>query len=618
MNQLKSKKFWWLFGGGLVLSVVLFVSIFSVSASFVCSGTNGGLGSCQVAGWLWSNTYGWISLNSDNPELSPDIENINIHRSGVPYKVSVDASNNISGYGWSSNVGWVCFGSTCTGTPPFSAGATILATSTDEIVGVARVMSIGGDNGWIKLGNGNSTSSFAIGQECYDCQSRCDVNFACGSYVSTTLQCENNFSRSCSEASSSSPECDCKTFFKDKFDSCKICFEKANEDNVVGGSGRVARNCSVCETTTTISNGIPQGDRVVCLGASGNDGCSNASSTTNLYGFRADLANGKFVGWAWGGSVDDSEGIGWVKADLTAGIVYPWLETKYGSIYSSSTSPNPAFSQKSDVQVNNATYCLFQNGSVVPKNFTSSADCPVNYNVGLNFLKLNSSSTAYYNALGRIDVGGLSTALANGRDKYGYKVIELGDKFESSSTILRESVYVAPGNLDVGNLTFNDGNGIINGSGLVIVDGDLNITGNIFYGSSSATDLKKLASIAWIVKGDVVVSSNVTSTVGAFLVVGTSTPVNCDPVGDTYPKYNKNGCGVFYSVNPNDNSRDNSQLKVMGLIVAKAFDFRRYYASLKQGAERIIYDGRLIANPPPGLKSFGEGLPVIRDFIYNQ
>ncbi len=51
-------------------------------------------------------------------------------------------------------------------------------------------------------------------------------------------------------------------------------------------------------------------------------------------------------------------------------------------------------------------------------------------------------------------------------------------------------------------------------------------------------------------------------------------------------------------------------LKVNGLMVAKGFNFDRKYTRDLAPSERIVYDGRVLANTPPGLSDFTKTLPI--------
>ena len=73
--------------------------------------------------------------------------------------------------------------------------------------------------------------------------------------------------------------------------------------------------------------------------------------------------------------------------------------------------------------------------------------------------------------------------------------------------------------------------------------------------------------------------------------------------------------GAFYSegkISTGDDSGAPNQLEVPGLMIAKDFDFQRTYINplTKTGAERIIYDGRISANTPPGFQDISRSLPL--------
>ncbi|GEM_PF-4169876 len=51
-------------------------------------------------------------------------------------------------------------------------------------------------------------------------------------------------------------------------------------------------------------------------------------------------------------------------------------------------------------------------------------------------------------------------------------------------------------------------------------------------------------------------------------------------------------------------------LRVSGLFVAKGYNFDRKYLRNLAAAEQIVYDGRVVANTPPGLSDFIKALPV--------
>lgn len=154
------------------------------------NGFGGGIGNnsnvMNMFGWAWGGTtegmpqsstpnsgVGWIKFNSCN-DVSP--------RDGMPdsncnpsYAVKVDMNNgNMSGDGWSSNIGWVSFNRSETGNPPSDdpgSGSGAIAkinmsngSQSGKITGWARVLSAMSDttdgwDGWIHLSDNNSNPS---------------------------------------------------------------------------------------------------------------------------------------------------------------------------------------------------------------------------------------------------------------------------------------------------------------------------------------------------------------------------------------------------------------------------------------------------------------------------
>ena len=58
-----------------------------------------------------------------------------------------------------------------------------------------------------------------------------------------------------------------------------------------------------------------------------------------------------------------------------------------------------------------------------------------------------------------------------------------------------------------------------------------------------------------------------------------------------------------------------SRLDVSGLMAARGYYFDREYVKGLEPAEKIIYDGRVIVNTPPGLGDFSKLLPVYQQVI---
>lgn len=122
----------------------------------------------NVSGYAWSENIGWISFNDTN-DNSP-----------TSYGVNVDVTNratggtgDFSGYAWSQNIGWVSFNRVDTGTPPgapFNGTSGPIAQvnwSTGAVTGWARALSgvgsTGGWDGWIKLAKDPSDTGALYG-----------------------------------------------------------------------------------------------------------------------------------------------------------------------------------------------------------------------------------------------------------------------------------------------------------------------------------------------------------------------------------------------------------------------------------------------------------------------
>ena len=121
----------------------------------------------KISGWAWSSNIGWVSFNCTN----------NSSCGSADYGVDVNAlpaNKNLSGYAWSSNVGWISFEES--DTPPdayaFAANCQGLCDSlahctacldpdTGKIWGWAKILSLG-DNGWIKLRDESIPSPYGI------------------------------------------------------------------------------------------------------------------------------------------------------------------------------------------------------------------------------------------------------------------------------------------------------------------------------------------------------------------------------------------------------------------------------------------------------------------------
>lgn len=464
MNSFKTK----------ILSLILLAFLISpLPVTAACNLHN-------ISGFIWSSNIGWISLSCKN--------NID---SNIDYGVDIafDAGDSVSmiGYGWSPNIGWINFQPTA----PFPAqpnNSALFTRATGEsasstagtITGWAKIESLG-DNGWIKLG-------------------------------------------------------------------------PLNINNI---------------------------DYGVQIGG-----------------------NRAFSGYSWNGGEDTDadgtpeKGIGWIKwgdstgASYGANVVARWFETLYGDVYSGKNIDqifSPPASRYS------ATYLIQANGTINSATITSKAGSGAPY-VAQNFesLTLPTSANSYRGSLGNLDRSGMIVG------QYGTVITYSGDSNVSgtfgNNLVLDGKIYYFTGNLTVdSDITFKKGFGTQKGNGTILVDGDLIINANADYQSGAITGrIENLPVVAWIVKGNIIINPSVTSLVGVFFSEGAN------------------------GINTGTTGLDDTDqvLVVKGMMIGKKITFQRLYvAADNTPSEQIIFDGRAIINPPPGLTDIIKGLPTITEVI---
>lgn len=117
----------------------LLITIFAVALIFILSSqekTSAGSGQ-NVSGWAWSSNIGWISFN----DLAPG-------SGGGSYGVNVDSAGNISGYAWSNNIGWISFNAGDVSGCPQSPCAPTLNKTNGQISGWAKALNGSAATGW--------------------------------------------------------------------------------------------------------------------------------------------------------------------------------------------------------------------------------------------------------------------------------------------------------------------------------------------------------------------------------------------------------------------------------------------------------------------------------------
>ncbi|KKU73984.1 MAG: hypothetical protein UX98_C0002G0014 [Parcubacteria group bacterium GW2011_GWA2_47_26] len=264
--------------------------------------------------------------------------------------------------------------------------------------------------------------------------------------------------------------------------------------------------------------------------------------------------------------------------------VRPWLQTKQGDIYARTL-------RGAETTPSSATFCVFSESEII-RGFISTRDCerPGSASMQLRYYPTPAGQESIAlitgsNLLARLDIHGLIN------ERYGDVERLSGSWMGPADGILDGKVYYSNVDLTIGDssITTRFLNGRGSGSGLLIVRGDLSIQGNIGYDAtplSGSAPISKLPSFGVIVLGDIIVEPNVTDLVGAYLTAG-----------------------VFKTGNTH------RPLRIDGLVVANKFNLERTCARRDIGSEIITYDGRAVANPPPGMADLVKALPSIRQTV---
>ncbi|MFC1802134.1 hypothetical protein ACFLY7_01710 [Patescibacteria group bacterium] len=85
---------------------ILYILFFGFFGEVVSVRAN--LADNNVYGYAWSENIGWVSFNCVN-------DNSCLANGGVDYGVNIDSGGWLSGYAWNDNVGWISFGNTVGG-----------------------------------------------------------------------------------------------------------------------------------------------------------------------------------------------------------------------------------------------------------------------------------------------------------------------------------------------------------------------------------------------------------------------------------------------------------------------------------------------------------------------
>ncbi len=270
---------------------------------------------------------------------------------------------------------------------------------------------------------------------------------------------------------------------------------------------------------------------------------------------------------------DSSKFVGIDEIELEYGRYgfLPYIETLYGNVYSGGSIDGGYDAMSPNT---NATYLVLGNGTIT--RFTSSmGEEGIDDSYGA--IVFPNRENKYISQLGRIDIKGIINE-------------QYGEVYNTNpiSGPLNGNVYYREGDINLSSLLINNALGDNSGAGLLLVKGNLYINGDIMYQEGSVTNIKNLASFGIIViKDDSGLGGNIY-------------------IDDHVMRVD----GNIYAEGSIDTGESNYQLLVNGLMMASDFDFLRKKGFIAGGSERVVYDGRILVNTPPGMQDIASSLPT--------
>lgn len=629
----------------------------------------------RLRGWLWSERVGWFSVNCLTgggcpPEYGVDIAD------AVSGQYGGATGFSISGWAWSKNVGWMCFGRTCDSYGPAptqldAAGVYAWVAADYEVHGWAYIPSLK-NRGWVSLNcdnsgapgcstygvtmnlgtgtvtgfawNGNddgtgvgwidfSTATLVASETLCadgidnDLDGRIDCadtdclgvagpgGVTCGP-ESSPAQCtdtNDNDGDGRTDCADNIPDADGEICWHQEAFGCPatelVCDDGVDNDWDDGAGGYDDQPTSGvdCADTDCVGVGSCASEEAFMLGAGFETVACSDVNDNDVDGF-IDCMDSSCAPWCPGICQVDNARLCIPTADPNQCPVdgdgnptacepqyTPWLQALFEDIYSRrgirAENPPPAGQS-------NATFCLYSAGGEAPRNFVvqsgaaGTAGCDPVPNP--EDFTLPTAATNYSSPLGRLDVAGII------RGAYGRVTTLAADEWDQVPDVLDGRVYYFPNGLTIDAVrSFRNAAGTRSGAGLIIVEGAVSVSADLTYAAAApAGSLRNLASLGVIVvdkraaDGTVVAQaavkiaeSTVSALVGTYFVEGTVST----------------GAG---------NTR---ALTVNGLMIARQFNFERGVAATGDPAERILYDGRGVANPPPGMADVVSSLPSFTD-----
>jgi hypothetical protein len=336
---------------------------------------------------------------------------------------------------------------------------------------------------------------------------------------------------------------------------CAFCFTDSSYD----GAASICSNCEKCDL---------------------NQESCGACDKCLKYGLGVDFSNNTLIGWAWGGDATTKTGFGWMNfhPKFSQTEVHGPYVNVVGDVYSGGNLGSLYTPAAPDGKAN-ATFLLQAGGKIV--RFTTVCQQKSCAQEGVSQTLPKSETDFYSDPFGFLDVKGLLAGQYGAREDI--------KMFGDIDNPLGGQIYYYNGDLYLNNdWVVNNGINGSRGNGTLVVRGNLYINKNMRYQQTPVAAAKELASLGVIVLkkdgqgGNIIIAPEVAELVGN-----------------------------FYAENKISTGGGKQALKVSGLMVADSFSFEREFVDLetKAPAESIVYDGRVLANMPPGFGNIAEGLP---------
>ncbi len=487
------------------------------------------------------------------------------------------------------------------------------------------------DWGWVHLRGKEASKNV-----CSDGSAPCAGNGECSTNI--CLPASNTYSNL---ATGGYQQCtDCAADTNGISPKCNICGNVVLSNTKFCTVGEAAKIGTICTSDSDCGNNGLCEQPAQSYACNSCYNCDTVAGTCDQceqcarYGVSFDTQRGQLLGYGWAGGEQNGEGgLGWVRFNPAGGvsILQGWLATRYGDIFSGGSISSRAIPPAGSY---NATYIIQANDTIVfSSQFGASNLGYVRPNYP-NEIRIPSAPTKYVNVLGRINFSEITIAddqVSPKRHRYGTTraitslkdipgwTIETDHGRQILKIRLDNTIYYYQGNLQIPDAVDYDDVQILagttedetttSGAGTIIVDGNVILSGNMAYETPTTPldDIIKIPSLGWIIRGDLTINPLVSNLVGAFLVLGCpgdESVTTCDSLNQG--TVNQGTVHTGYSLD--------LPLVVKGLIMARSIVFERNIVGNlgAQGSEQVIYDGRFIANPPPGLQDLSAAVPSLR------